>query len=517
MPAVFNRNRRIFSATGMTSIVITTLNARYIHTAFGLRYLYANMGELRDCTELLEFGIQHRPADIAEKLLQSRPRIIGFGVYIWNVAEIAATVAILKQVAPEVILVLGGPEVSHPPDWPAVAELADYIITGNGEISFPRLCRQLLAGARPARKTIAGETAPLAALASPYPYYSDTDIRQRIIYVEASRGCPFKCEFCLSSLDATAKPFALSDFLQDMDELYRRGARHFKFIDRTFNLKVDSSVAILEFFLARLSGDLYLHFEVIPDNLPDRLKDAIRQFPPGVLQFEVGVQSFDPAVQQRISRKQDNQKTQANLHWLRQHSQAHIHADLIVGLPGDTLEGIAGSFDTLVALNPQEIQVGILKRLRGAPINRHNQAYRMRYDPNPPYSILSSRDIDFSTLQRLNRFARYWDLIGNSGRFSATLPVIFGDRPFLRFLQLSDALYGLAGSTWKIALKRLYELTHQAMIETLRVPPAEAEEVLRRDYLRSGEKGQPAFLQIAAETDPKRSVANKRQRQYVSG
>jgi len=508
---------RQYPATGMASIVLSTLNARYIHSAFGLRYLYANLGELQSSTELVEFGIQQKPVEIAEKLLQHQPRIIGLGVYIWNVAEISAVVGILKQVAPQVLVVLGGPEVSHPPDLPAVAELADYLITGNGEISFTKLCRQLLSGERPTEKIIRGESVPLDRLAPPYPYYSDSDLRQRITYVEASRGCPFKCEFCLSSMDVTAKPFPLDKFLQDMDALHHRGARHFKFIDRTFNLKVDSSVAILEFFLERLGDDLYLHFEVIPDNLPDKLKETIKRFPPGRLQFEVGVQSFDPLIQQLISRKQDNDKTRANLSWLRQHSNAHVHADLIAGLPGDTLEGFGRSFDQLVALSPQEIQVGILKRLRGAPINRHNDQYQLRYDPNPPYSILSTRDINFADLQRLNRFARYWDLIGNSGRFAETLPVIFADQPFARFLQLSDALYALTGSTWQIALKRLFELTYTAMTVDLQIPATDAEATLRSDYLNSGEKGLPDFLAHAGKTESKRTVANKRQRHYVAG
>ncbi|WP_036276219.1 B12-binding domain-containing radical SAM protein [Methylomonas sp. 11b] len=500
----------------MPSIVITTLNARYIHTAFGLRYLYANMGTLQTDTALLEFGIQQRPIEIVEKLLQQQARIIGLGVYIWNVAEISAVVAILKQVAPDIIIVLGGPEVSHPPDLPSVAELADYIVTGNGEISFPKLCRQLLSGLKPTEKIVAGEMAALDNLASPYPHYSDTDIRQRIIYVEASRGCPFKCEFCLSSLDITAKPFNLNGFLREMAILYQRGARHFKFIDRTFNLKVDSSVAILEFFLARLSEDLYLHFEVIPDNLPARLQQAISQFPHGVLQFEVGVQTFDPAIQQLISRKQDNQKTETNLRWLRQHSNAHIHADLIAGLPGDTLAGFGASFDKLFALNPQEIQVGILKRLRGAPINRHTDDYQLRYDPQPPYAILSTRDIGFTDLQRVTRFARFWDLIGNSGRFTATLPLIVAEQPFTRFLQFSDALYALTDSTWQIALKRLFELTYSVMTDTLLVPPAEAMATLDEDYQRSGEKSPPAFLQQATTLiATKRGVANRRQTQHL--
>ena len=500
----------------MTDIVLTTLNARYIHTAFGLRYLYANLGELRERAAILEFGIKQRPIDIAETLLQQQPRIVGLGVYIWNVEEITALVAILKQVAPAVTLILGGPEVSHPPDLPAVAEQADYIVTGYGEISFAKLCSELLAGVPAGDKIVAGETAPLAQLASPYPYYSDHDLRQRITYVEASRGCPFKCEFCLSALDATAKLFPLEAFLLEIEALYRRGARHFKFIDRTFNLKADSSVAILEFFLDRLDDGLYLHFEVIPDNLPDKLKDAIRRFPPGVLQFEIGVQSFDPEVQQRISRRQDNAKTATNLRWLREHSHAHLHADLIAGLPGDTLQGFGAGFDRLVALNPQEIQVGILKRLRGAPINRHSDEYGMRYDPKPPYQILSTRDMSFADLQRLNRFARFWDLVGNSGRFSASLPLILADRPFERFLQFSDALYQLAGSTWQIALKRLFELSYRAMTEALIIPAETAAIALLSDFERSGEKGKLQFAEPQQSTSEKLRVANKRQQQYLS-
>lgn len=504
----------VLGSSLMPRIVISTLNARYSHTAFGLRYLYANLGELQNDTALLEFTINQRPIEIAEQLLLQQPEIIGLGVYIWNVAEIGALVGILKQVAPQIHIALGGPEVSHPPDLPAVAELADFIITGVGEISFADLCRQILAGQAPQEKIIPGQTVPLSALASPYPYYTDADLKQRIVYVEASRGCPFKCEFCLSSLDLTAKPFEIDGFLQDMELLYQRGARHFKFIDRTFNLKVDSSVAILEFFLAKPTEDLYLHFEVIPDNLPERLKLAIQKFPPGGLQFEVGVQSFDPKIQQRISRKQDNDKTRANLTWLRQHSHAHIHADLIVGLPGDTLAGFGRSFDELVALKPQEIQVGILKRLRGAPLNRHNEAYRLRYDPNPPYAILSSRDIGFTDLQRLNRFARFWDLIGNSGRFSAALPAILADRPFARFIQFSDALFAMTGSTWQIALKRLFELVYRAMTETLLIAPETAMQLLEQDFARSEQKGRPDFLS-AGETPAadKRTIANKRQKQ----
>ncbi|RKZ65035.1 MAG: B12-binding domain-containing radical SAM protein, partial [Gammaproteobacteria bacterium] len=228
-----------------TSIILSTLNARYMHTAFGLRYIYANLGALQQQAKIIEFTIQELPINIVEQLLAEQPTIIGFSVYIWNVAEIKKTVALLKQIAPDVIVILGGPEVSHTPDVPDVVELADYVISGAGEVSVHQLCQQLLLGNRPQQKFIEGQTSPLEQLNLPYDYYNDEDIRNRLIYVEASRGCPFKCEFCLSALDKTVSPFPLEPFFNAMDKLLQRGVRNFKFIDRTFNLKISTSIAIL--------------------------------------------------------------------------------------------------------------------------------------------------------------------------------------------------------------------------------------------------------------------------------
>jgi radical SAM superfamily enzyme YgiQ (UPF0313 family) len=499
------------------SIILTTLNARYIHSAFGLRYLYANLGELQTVTCLDEFTIHQRPIDIVEKLLNKQPKIIGFSVYIWNITEITQTIAMLKQIAPHIIVVLGGPEVSHIPDQPDVVELADYVVMGAGEISFRLLCEQVLQGSKPLNKMIQGDAITLDKLALPYHLYNDDDLRNRIIYVEASRGCPFKCEFCLSSLDKTSKPFALDAFLKEIDHLYQRGARNFKFIDRTFNLKVATSITILEFFLQRMTDNLYLHFEVIPDNLPDKLKQILTRFPAESLQFEIGVQTFDPEIQRLISRRQDNKKTCENLRWLRQHTGAHIHADLIFGLPQDTLDNFAKSFDLLVSLHPQEIQLGILKRLRGAPINRHTDEYQLRYNPLPPYNILSTRNIDFNTLQRVNRFTRYWDMIANSGRFPQTLPLILAKTPFKCFLQLSDALYSQSGSTWKIALKRLFELLYKVMTEEMNANQNVLKAALTHDYQRSGQKGLANFMQQQPiKKQYKTGTANKRQARHSS-
>ncbi len=494
-----------------TRIVLTALNSRYMHTAFGLRYLYANLGELQSSACIEEFTIQQRPIDIAEKLLKHQPEIIGFGVYIWNVTEVTKTVALLKQVSPQTIIVLGGPEVSHLPDKPAVVDIADYVVMGAAEKSFAELCQLILSGNKPLQREIQSDELALDQLQLPYQYYSDEDIKNRLIYVEASRGCPFKCEFCLSALDKTSKPFELSVFLDEMDKLYQSGARNFKFIDRTFNLKVSSSVAILEFFLERMTDDLYLHFEVVPDNLPDRLKDVIQKFPYHTLQFEIGVQTFDEKIQALISRKQNNEKTCENLRWLRTNTHAYIHADLIFGLPADTLSNFAKSFDQLVSLNPHEIQLGILKRLRGVPLNRHNEKYRLRYNPEPPYNILSTRDIDFNTMQRVNRFARYWDMIANSGRFKNTLPLILKDSPFDYFMQLSEGLYQAAGSTWKISLRRLFILLFENIKERSDIDEVLLFEAMNADYQRTAEKTPFELLINKKNKVTRTGVANKRQ------
>jgi radical SAM superfamily enzyme YgiQ (UPF0313 family) len=496
-------------------IILTTLNARYMHTALGLRYLYANLGELKPTACIKEFSIQQRPIDIAEKLLKHHPSIIGFGVYIWNVAEVTATVALLKQIAPNTVIVLGGPEVSHLPDKPAVVDSADYVVMGAAEESFRILCQSILSGDRPQQREIQSDELPLDRLLMPYQYYTDEDIKNRLIYVEASRGCPFKCEFCLSSLDKTSKPFELGLFLDEMDKLHRRGVRNFKFIDRTFNLKVRSSIAILEFFLQRMSDDLYVHFELVPDNLPNRLKAVIQQFPKHALQFEIGVQTFDEKIQALISRRQDNAKTHNNLRWLRENTQAYIHADLIFGLPSDTLTNFANSFDQLVNLKPHEIQLGILKRLRGAPLNRHNAEHQLRYNPEPPYNILCSRDIDFETMQRVNRFARYWDLIANSGRFRDTLPLILRDDPFNNFMQLSDCLFDKVGCTSNISLRRLFVLLHSCLVVMHDIDEDHLLEMMKTDYQRTGEKFSFEFLLNKRDKIPRVGVANKRQQKML--
>ena len=438
-------------------IILSTLNARYIHSSFGLRYLFANLGELQQQAEIIEFIIKTPTHEIVENILKHDPEIVGFGIYIWNTQQSEKVIRQLKQSNPDIKIVIGGPEVSHEYTEQPLFELADHLITGQADIAFGVLCQQILNGNNPCPKLIKPAPFVLNNLEFPYKYYNNEDIAHRVIYVEASRGCPFKCEFCLSSLDKTAYPFDLDEFLNQMDRLYQRGARTFKFVDRTFNLKIPTSMKILEFFIDRIDKDLFLHFELIPDNLPEPLKALLTQFPVGTLQFEIGIQSFSQDVQTLISRRQNNTRAKENLIWLKQNTHAHLHTDLIFGLPGETLESFASSFNQLVALNPDEIQVGILKRLRGTPIVRHGESHSLVFSKTAPYEIISTHLIDSATIKQITRFSKFWDKVANSGRFKQSLDLILGDNPFENFNLLNDYLFNHFKRTHSIQLVDLFD------------------------------------------------------------
>jgi radical SAM superfamily enzyme YgiQ (UPF0313 family) len=500
------------------NIILTTINARYHHASFGLRCLRANLAELKSVSRIVEFTLEQRASDVVEAILQHKPTVIGIGVYIWNIDLSTQVVRLLKCVAPEITLVLGGPEVSFPDDAPEICDHADFIITGQGDLAFADLCRTIAANQLPATRIIRADPPKLSELAWPYEEYNDVDISQRLIYVEASRGCPFKCEFCLSSLDKTAWPFDLDSFLEQMDQLYQRGLRNFKFVDRTFNLKIASTVRILKFFLAKQDDDLFLHFELIPDRLPDELKQYLPLFKPGTLQFEIGVQSFNPEVQSLISRKQKNENTCDNLRWLVQNTSAHIHADLIFGLPGESLQSFAEGFNRLYQLNVHEIQLGILKRLRGTPISRHEKTFDLRFNPSAPYEIVSNKDVDFTTMQTMQRFARYWDMIANSGRFANTMQLFDADNLFEQFASLSDWIFTQTGRTHQIALKRLFDLLHDGLTEVFKCDQIIVTEVLTKDFDRGGFKGAPKFISdirnsTRAHAQKKQSSSHSRRQQ----
>ncbi len=481
----------------MPRIILSTLNAKYAHCSLALRCLYANLGELQEEAEIQEYIWNERACDLAEKILETKPEILGLGVYIWNAVQTLELVRILKSVAPSLVIVLGGPEVSYEYDEQELTELADYTVIGEGDLAFAEICRQIVVEKnRPEETFIKGGEPKLAELVSPYSYYTDKDISERSIYVEASRGCPFRCEFCLSSLDLAVRQFPLDAFLADMQMLIDKGARQFKFIDRTFNLNPRISSSILHFFLERMDLGLFVHFEMVPDRLPRALRDLLGQFPAGSIQFEIGIQTFDPDTATRISRKQDLGRLEDNFKFLRSETKVHVHADLIIGLPGEDEASFARGFNRLFELDPDEIQVGVLKRLRGTSIIRHDIDYSVVYSKSPPYEILQSSVLPFLELARLKRFARAWDLVSNRGNFQETKLLLWKDTtPFDGFMAFSEWLFDTVGHFTGIALDRMMKLLLQYLSECTATPLTKLEvaQSLSRDYL-SNRPRLPSYL-----------------------
>ena len=472
-------------------ILVAAINARHSHASMGARCLLANLGEVRSQTKLAEFTIQQSAAEIAAAIAARNPNILGLGVYIWNAARVAELLPLLRQILPDLQIVLGGPEIAE------TAGGADVLILGEGDLAFAALCRDVLAG-RPTDRIIRPAPPDLAAIQLPYDEYSDSDLAHRLLYVESSRGCAMRCDYCVSANDESVRFFPLPALLAAFDQLLARGARQFKFCDRSFNLDALRAVEILAFFrgrLARFPG-LFLHFEMLPDRFPAELRDILARFPPRSLQLEIGLQSFNPAVLETIRRPQNLDRAADNLRFLREQTHAWLHTDLIAGLPGETPESFAAGFDRLVALGPHEIQLGILKKLPGAPLARHDDEFAMRYDSAPPYEIRSTCDWPAEHLARTARFAHYWDAVVNSQRFIPAAPLIWSGTPsiFGAFMEYSDWLAERFPREHGVPLADLVAATFAFLTKIRGLAPETAADALIRGYRHAGARDVPPPL-----------------------
>jgi len=479
----------------MNKIVLTTINAKWIHPSLALRLLKANLGSLEDSCEIIEFALRQPLAEKVEPLLAANPRILGVSVSIWNHL---ATIELLKEIfkSEKPVIILGGPEVSHLPEDAEIFNYADYVIRGEGEIAFRQLCEKILAGEQAGNKFINAENVNVCEIKTAYHLYTDEDVTKKLIYVESSRGCPFNCDFCLSAVKTgsseknnAVREFPLEPFLAEMDTLIQRGVKTFKFLDRTFNINLNRSLQIIEFFLKKIIRDnqegnlrhanlqfdgsvevprksadpslpFVVHFEMVPSLFPSQLNEALTRFPPGTLRLEIGIQTLNPEVAARIKlpgreRCLNPENDLKTLRFLRDKTNAIIHADLIAGLPGEDMASFGRGFDNLwsaLCADNTEIQLGILKLLPGAPIACYNEEFCMRYNPLPPYEIEETSSICASDLQRIKNFARFWELIVNRGLINVENKPVFDN-----FLTLSDRLFAHFGRNWGISRAELME------------------------------------------------------------
>ncbi|MEA3522538.1 MAG: DUF4080 domain-containing protein [Campylobacterota bacterium] len=499
-----------------SNILLSTFNSRYSHSSIALRYLYANLHELQNQAKILEFVINENAQSIAEKILTCKPRIIGIATYIWNAKDVSELLHVIKKISPDTIIVLGGPEVSHMPHR-VNFDAADYIVQGEGEIVFYELCRDILSGKIPPKRTISSGMLDVLKIKLPYEYYNEEDVANRHIYVEASRGCPFLCEFCLSSIDEKMRNFDLDILLEEFEALWQRGVRDFKFIDRTFNINMRFANAILDFFLSK-EAPYFAHFEVIPDHFPESLKEKLKQFPAGSLQLEIGIQTLNPTVANSINRPLKLEKIKENIRFLESETKAHMHLDLIVGLPGETLEGLGKNLDELCALSHSEIQIGILKKLSGTSLTRHDREHGMIYSDIPPYDLLQNNLVNFIQMQEMKRFARFWDLLYNSGNFKLTLALLWSDgKVFDNFFSLSLWIFEQTASTWKISLDRLAQLLYDYLLHVKHYEASIIAKAMIEDLLKIKGRKIPVYLKpYVHNLEQELSVNSKHKRQAKS-
>jgi hypothetical protein len=464
-------------------ILLITVNAKWIHPSLALRLLKANLGFLQENCEILEFNTRQPLAEMTEQIIAARPWILGVSVSIWNhvVSLVLLEELFSKWNAQESgasckkpVVIIGGPEVTHLPEDAEIFRYADYVIRGDGEGAFKKLCENIVRHERPS-KFVSGEPVKMETIKSAYHLYTDEDLAKKLVYVEASRGCPYACEFCMSAAKPAGnlREFPLEPFLLEMDALVKRGAKTFKFLDRSFNLNIKRAVRICEFFLERIAergGGLLVHFEMVPSRFPDELKEVLTRFPPGTLRLEIGVQTLNAEVSARIGRAAsasfDNELE--TLSFLREKTNALIHADLIAGLPGEDFESFGKGFDRLKnvllppgeALNEEhiraEIQLGILKLIPGAPIARLSEAFGMRYNQRPPYEVLETAAMSARDIQRVANFARFWELAVNRGFAEND-----GDSlSFASFMEKADSLLAHFGRNWGIDKNELRRIYH---------------------------------------------------------
>jgi radical SAM superfamily enzyme YgiQ (UPF0313 family) len=455
-------------------ILLISANAKWIHPSLALRLLKANLGALEGNCEILEFNLRQPLAEMTELVIAARPRILGVSVSIWNHL---VSLALLEKLfskwsaREKPIIVLGGPEVTHLPEDAAIFPYADYVIKGEGEEAFKTLCENILMAAEESPpKFIRGGPVKLETIKSAYHLYADEDLAKKLVYVEASRGCPYACAFCLGAAGQAGnlREFPLDAFLQEMDALVKRGAKTFKFLDRSFNANIKRAVMICGFFLEKIAerdGGLLVHFEMVPSRFPRELKEVLARFPPGTLRLEIGVQTLNEEVSARIGRASPELfgKGLETLSFLREKTSALIHADLIAGLPGEDVESLSKGFDRLKAiLLPQgeplnekniraEIQLGLLKLLPGAPIALLSETFGMRYNQLPPYEVLETAAMSAREVERVKNFARFWELAVNRG-----LAPNNGDSlSFASFMEKADSLFAHFGRNWGIDKKEL--------------------------------------------------------------
>ncbi|HRW13443.1 MAG TPA: DUF4080 domain-containing protein [Syntrophomonas sp.] len=494
----------------MKSILLTTLNAKYIHSSLALRYLQAYCRDYGDLQlTIKEFTINEAGNDVLAAIYQQQPQILCFSCYIWNIRLILELIEDYHKISPQTVIVLGGPEVSYDAEHlldshPAI----DYIVRGEGEAVLLELLLALtnqteispikgVTYRQGDRSTSNPDQALIKELDTiPFPYPADMQtFRDKIVYYESSRGCPFHCSYCLSSTQHGVRFFSLPRVKQDLAFLSRQGIREIKLVDRTFNCHEERAMEIMRWIIS-LETPTCFHFEIEASLLSECMLEFLATVPAGKFNLEIGIQStFQPALQ-AVNRRSAWSKVRDNIAQLRASRNFHIHLDLIAGLPLETYHDFARSFNDVYQLQPDVLQLGFLKLLKGSAIRETADEHGYHFQTQPPYQVLNNRYLHFAELIQLQQMEALLDKYHNTADMTKSLAYIvskvYANDAFGFFQELTD--YWQVRNLFAQGHKK--DVYYQYLLEFMRdAHEAHLEivhELLKYDYLMNNRHRLPA-------------------------
>lgn len=415
-------------------VLLSTLNAKYIHSSLALRYLAAFVRCSGRAVTVREYTVNNGLLEILGDVYSCQAQVIGLACYIWNIEASLQLVGLVKKVRPEVIVVLGGPEVSYQPrDVLAANPAVDYIIQGEGEAALDFLLDALTKGRtvqgipglayRDGSKIIVDTPQTVPVLDEiPFPYTQEEmpSLKDKIIYYETSRGCPFSCQYCLSSVTAGVRFLSQERVLRDLRFFIEHDVRQVKFVDRTFNARKEHYFPILKFLAAQPCRTNF-HFEIAADIWDQEVVEFLGEVPAGRFQFEIGIQSTHEQTLKAIKRHNNWGRIVENVNRLRSYGNIHLHLDLIVGLPYEDITVFAKSFNDVYCLQPDMLQIGFLKLLKGSGIREDSARHGYIAMDNAPYEVLANHYLNYEQVRKLKILEEVFEQVYNSGRFKYSL------------------------------------------------------------------------------------------------